>query len=914
MGSTSPQSTTVVSPATGSITGTTNSPPLSVVTPVTGSITGGTNPPSTIAGPTTNTITGTVTTITVTTVNMMVSFTVNGGGTGFSPPTFNYIDANDNLQQYTLTTTPTQIVAVANTVWSISSNTLGGSTGSERWYCSQAMTGTASASTLVFTYQNQYLLTVQTSGLPSSSYPTNVYLDGSNVGQAYDASAYTEWLDAGAFTGTIGVDSPLVAASDTHYLLTGWSDSSAANPHGSLAMVAPATLTADYQAWYQVTVSSAYGTASGSGWYPAGNSVTFSVSPTKISGANGAQYTFTGWSGSSTSSFNSVTVADLTGPLAVTANWQTYLGNGLAIPFSAHGLGAYISGVAASPDGKYVYVTYSGCDPGANFYYNGGVAVIDTSTNTVVADISESYGPEGAVVSPDGQTVYIINAQTELLNGAFHNPVSVMAVGSTPSSDQIVANILLPSYPLGGNAHDITITTDGAYLYVSNGDVVSKISTSTDEVVASTGLLTDSNDLINGLAVTPNGQYVYVATSEAAVGVAVIATSTMTVTTTIPDPRGSGFPDYGSPYHVFMTPSGVAYVDNYYGSVLVINTATNKATPLPETATDMNDPTGMALSTDGAYIYFTTNGPVTAMSTATNTVTATLSTPSIRAPDTIAIAHDGEYAYVPNTNGYVLWVINTFAPTSFATTIAPSPNTVAQGKASTISPFGWTLGTIQYTYQWLQETPGASNYTPITNSGTASSYTFGTDTSTTLGNWNFELQVTDSHGNVATSNAVTVTVVPSGARLQITADSPVNVLLTDQDGNKVGADSTGTAYEQILGATYTGAGSEPQVITLPGSYTGTFGLQLYATGTGPFTLTVANVASDGTILGTSTWTGTVNQGETWGAGFTVNSDGSISAGSLFMLPEYVFGALMAIAACFLAFIILKKPKLTLKNT
>ncbi len=395
----------------------------------------------------------------------------------------------------------------------------------------------------------------------------------------------------------------------------------------------------------------------------------------------------------------------------------------------------YPDGVAVSPDGKYVYVAVGG-GSFSSFNYLGWVSVINASTNTVATNIVDPNEPNKVVVSPNNQSVYVLNG----------DPAGVAVIdtnSSSPTFDQVTTTITLPyNYPA-----DIAISSNGEYVYVSGGDVVTQISTSTNSIVESTTDLTNSNNDISGLAVTPNGEYVYVATSESDIGVAVISTSTMTLSTTILDPR-PGFPgDYGTPYGVAITPSGIAYVDNYYGSVLVIDTATNEATSLNETATGMSDPTGMAISPDGNYVYFATNGPVTVMSTATNTVVATITPPGITYPDTIAITPNGEYFYIPDSNGDVVYAINTYiAPT---VSVSPTSATLDVGHSQlfTANPSGGS-GTFS-SYQWYVNGTSQSDQN-------ASTFSFAP---ASTGSYSITATVNDSSGATsAQSNAASVTV------------------------------------------------------------------------------------------------------------------------------------------------------------
>ncbi len=71
------------------------------------------------------------------------------------------------------------------------------------------------------------------------------------------------------------------------------------------------------------------------------------------------------------------------------------------------------SGIAITPDGKYVYVTRSEDD---------SVWVISTATNEITDSISGEYGPHGVAFTPDGKFAYVT------LDG--DNSVSVIGVDS----------------------------------------------------------------------------------------------------------------------------------------------------------------------------------------------------------------------------------------------------------------------------------------------------------------------------------------------------------------------------------------------------------------------------------------------------------------------------------------------------
>jgi hypothetical protein len=91
-----------------------------------------------------------------------------------------------------------------------------------------------------------------------------------------------------------------------------------------------------------------------------------------------------------------------------------------------------------------------------------------------------------------------------------------------------------------------------------------------------------------------------------------------------------------------------------------------------------------------------------------------------------------------------------------AVTASASAGTVIQGTPSTLTSSVGGTGTPPYTYQWLEEAPGASSFTAIPGA-TSASYTFTTSISTATGTWSFDVQVTD--GVSSPSSAVTAVIV-----------------------------------------------------------------------------------------------------------------------------------------------------------
>ena len=97
--------------------------------------------------------------------------------------------------------------------------------------------------------------------------------------------------------------------------------------------------------------------------------------------------------------------------------------------------------------------------------------------------------------------------------------------------------------------------------------------------------------------------------------------------------------------------------------------------------------------------------------------------------------------------------------------------------------------------------------------------------------------------------------------LKVTANSPVNILVVSPNGRRVGYDwSTHSVVNEIDGATYTGPGTEPQVITIPDPTYGTYNVTLVGTTSGNYTLTIEYATPTQTT--TQTFNGTISQEET----------------------------------------------------
>jgi len=178
------------------------------------------------------------------------------------------------------------------------------------------------ASSIIWNWQLQYLLTIQTSGL-ASSHPTAVYLNGVSSGTASDTAPFTVWLNAGASTGTMGVDAAISGGPGVGYFFVQWDDSSTLNPRTSVSMSAPVTRTATFGAdsTPPVIVPTVTPSPNVNGWNTGSVTVSWSVSDPEsgVASSSGCGTTIlTSETGGTAIACTATNGAGLTGSVSVT--------------------------------------------------------------------------------------------------------------------------------------------------------------------------------------------------------------------------------------------------------------------------------------------------------------------------------------------------------------------------------------------------------------------------------------------------------------------------------------------------------------------------------------------------------------------------------------------------------------------
>ncbi len=131
-------------------------------------------------------------------VSLTVSYSVQGGGVGYSPPTLTY-SSNAVIQTAVLNTSPLNFNVDSGSNWSIN-GLLQGSTSNERWQTNQPTTASASFSqTISLVYYHQFLVTLgfNVAGGGSGYSPPTVAYTQFGFGTSTTAGSGV-WVDVGS--------------------------------------------------------------------------------------------------------------------------------------------------------------------------------------------------------------------------------------------------------------------------------------------------------------------------------------------------------------------------------------------------------------------------------------------------------------------------------------------------------------------------------------------------------------------------------------------------------------------------------------------------------------------------------------------------------------------------------------------
>jgi hypothetical protein len=201
--------------------------------------------------------------------------------------------------------------------------------------------------------------TISSGGIYTAEYKTQYYL---TVSSAYGQPTGQGWYNSGT-TATISVVTPVEQAG-TKRIFTDWSgDYTGDTASASVTMDKPKTVTASWRTQYYLTVTSAYGSPAGTGWYDSGSMAAISID--ELVEEPGTKHYFANWSGDYTGDAASASVP-MNSPNTVHAEWSTeYLLTVVSEYGDAQGTGWYSSGSTAtisvtSPVGVIIRKAFNG--------------------------------------------------------------------------------------------------------------------------------------------------------------------------------------------------------------------------------------------------------------------------------------------------------------------------------------------------------------------------------------------------------------------------------------------------------------------------------------------------------------------------------------------------------------------------
>ncbi len=298
-----------------------------------------------------------------------------------------------------------------------------------------------------------------------------------------------------------------------------------------------------------------------------------------------------------------------------------------------------------SPDGSTAYIAQQ---------IGGDVLVVDVATSDITGTIDANFSwDDEMAISPDGTTLYIPNANS------WENPfLNVVDIGT----NKIVTSIPLANYLDVGDPNGVAVSPDGAYVYAGNtaDSSVSVIDTTTNKIVTKIwqkDYTLPGNPPIPvdpfpvGVTVSPDGETLFVSIDDG-LGGADIGVYDVTDPTT-PLSKGT-FDAPGNITGVAVTPDGeTMYISSKgnsdaFGPVIwVVDLTTVDEDFDPIAITPNASPFSMALSPDGTTAYFanTEDDSVSVLDTATNTFTTTITGVGSK-PTQVAVSPDGANVYV----------------------------------------------------------------------------------------------------------------------------------------------------------------------------------------------------------------------------------------------------------------------------
>jgi uncharacterized repeat protein (TIGR02543 family) len=263
----------------------------------------------------------------------------------------------------------------------------------------------------------------------------------------------------------------------------------------------PSAIAWNWKSQFQLTVSSAFSSTNGTGWYDNGSAAYATVVDQIVLGSSGTRYSFIGWTGDAAGSGLTSDPITMDGPKTAIADWQTQYYLNVTSPYgTCSGSGWYNNGstaygyltngsVAGAGNVFYVFTGWSGDASGMDYHQSSGItmngpktAIADWTAAEVVLTLLPPSGSAGGSTSPNAgilaqnDTSPITVTATSEVGYAFdHWVLDGQNVANNPITVPMTANhTLIPVFQLlnftltilpssGGTTSPATETTTQSY-------------------------------------------------------------------------------------------------------------------------------------------------------------------------------------------------------------------------------------------------------------------------------------------------------------------------------------------------------------------------------------------------------------------------------------------------------------------
>jgi YVTN family beta-propeller protein len=309
------------------------------------------------------------------------------------------------------------------------------------------------------------------------------------------------------------------------------------------------------------------------------------------------------------------------------------------------------------------------------------VTIVGERLAPVLSDNSVTFNQTAAPTQLVAGTTSLL---AKVPSGVTYGSVIVATpTGSAISPRPFDVNVTAPSLsagitiPVGQGPEGVGISLDGRRAFVANrsSGSVSMINLPTANILATSNVAKPSGAaaVAQGVAMSPDGKRVYVASGSA--GVTVLSVGTNSVITVLPANAGGG--PQPNPQGIAVSPDGQRLLvsNNQDGGAVTIIDLASGATIAGVSLGTGAVPLGIAVHPDGQKAYLAFAGPnanvIKVFSFATNSIIATIAVG--QGPTGIAVTPDGGKFYVSNQTD------NTVSPVDATTNVPGSP--IAVGSA-----------------------------------------------------------------------------------------------------------------------------------------------------------------------------------------------------------------------------------------